>query len=105
MGRAIGLVVLGGVLALGYLFAVLPQLSALVRLRIDHPLVIVGRHSLPVFLFGTILAMVGQVFVFVTDRNAILGTAYVAAGIGLHFGYARYLDWLSSVSSGSAARA
>lgn len=93
------------VLALGYLFAVLPQLSALVRLRIDHPLVIVGRHSLPVFLFGTILAMVGQVFVFVTDRNAILGTAYVAAGIGLHFVYARYLDWLGSVSSGSAARA
>ncbi|WP_075291747.1 OpgC domain-containing protein [Pararhizobium arenae] len=93
------------VLAIAYLFAVLPPLGALVRLRIDHPLVVIGRHSLPVFIFGTILAMVGQVFVFVTDKNAILGTVYVAAGIGLHFAYARYLDWLGSVSSGAAARA
>ncbi len=93
------------VLALGYLFAVLPALGGLVRLRIDHPLVIIGRHSLPIFIFGTILAMVGQVFVFVTDKNALLGTTYVAVGIGLHFAYARYLDWLATVSSGSSVRA
>ncbi|MDQ0318076.1 hypothetical protein QO002_000214 [Pararhizobium capsulatum DSM 1112] len=93
------------VLALGYLFAVVPQLSELTRLRIDHPLAVIGRHSLPVFIFGTILAMVGQVFVFVTDKNAIFGTAFVAAGIGLNFAYGRYLDWLGSVSSGSAPRA
>ncbi|MCA1492936.1 OpgC family protein [Ensifer sp. NBAIM29] len=85
------------VLALAYLIAIIPGVSQLARLRIDHPLVMIGRHSLPIFIFGTILAMAGQVFLFVTDRDPIAGSLYVVAGIGLHFVYAYYLDWLKEM--------
>ncbi|MFB2551491.1 OpgC family protein [Ensifer soli] len=85
------------VLALAYLIAVVAPLNRAAALRIDHPLVAIGRHSLPVFIFGTILAMIGQVVVFVTDRNAPIGTAFVAAGLILHVVYARYLDAIQSL--------
>jgi hypothetical protein len=93
------------VLALGYLVAVFPVFSRISRLRIDHPLVLIGRHSLPVFIFGTILAMVGQVLLFVTGRDPLWGSLFVLAGIGLHFAYARYLDWLGGLSRPTAAKA
>jgi hypothetical protein len=93
------------VLALGYLVAVFPVFSRMTRLRIDHPLVLIGRHSLPVFIFGTILAMVGQVLLFVTGRDPLWGSLFVLAGIGLHFAYARYLDWLGGLSRPAAAKA
>ncbi|KQV39619.1 hypothetical protein ASE23_19075 [Rhizobium sp. Root73] len=93
------------VLALGYLLAVFPVFSRLTRLRIDHPLVQIGRHSLPVFIFGTILAMVGQVLLFVTGRDPLWGSLFVLAGIGLHFAYARYLDWIGGLSRLSVAKA
>nr|WP_244514822.1 OpgC domain-containing protein [Ensifer sp. LCM 4579] len=87
------------VLALAHLIAIIPGVSQLARLRIDHPLVMIGRHSLPVFIFGTILAMAGQVFLFVTDKDPIAGSLYVVAGIGLHFVYAYYLDWLKEMGT------
>lgn len=93
------------VLALGYLLAVFPVFSRLTRLRIDHPLVQIGRHSLPVFIFGTILAMVGQVLLFVTGRDPLWGSLFVLAGIGLHFAYARYLDWIGGLSRLAVAKA
>jgi hypothetical protein len=93
------------VLALGYLLAVFPVFSRMARLRIDHPLVLIGRHSLPVFIFGTILAMVGQVLLFVTGRDPLWGSLFVLAGIGLHFAYARYLDWIGGLSRPAAAKA
>jgi hypothetical protein len=93
------------VLALGYLVAVIPFFSRITRLRLDHPLVRIGRHSLPVFIFGTILAMVGQVLLFVTGKDPLWGTLFVAGGIGLHFAYARYLDWLAGLSAPAAVTA
>ena len=93
------------VLSLGYLLAVLPLFSRLTRLRLDHPLVLIGRHSLPVFIFGTILAMAGQVLLFVTGRDPLWGALFVAAGIGLHFVYAFYLNWLGGLYGTAHARA
>lgn len=86
------------VLSLAYLAAVIPVFSRLSRLRLDHPLVVVGRHSLAVFIFGTILAMAAQVILFVTGKNPLWGTLLVLIGISLHFAYAYYLDWLSGLS-------
>jgi hypothetical protein len=86
------------VLALGYLLAITPIFNRLSRLRFDHPLVRIGRHSLPIFIFGTILAMIGQVLLFVTGKDPLFGTLFVAVGIGLHFAYARYLDWLGGLA-------
>ncbi len=73
-------------------------------LPLSHPLVAVGRHSLAIFIFGTILAMIGQVLLFVTGKDPLFGTAYVLLGIALHFAYARYLDWQAAVMSRNANR-
>lgn len=85
------------VLAGAYLMATIPALTGWAALPLSHPLVAVGRHSLAVFIFGTILAMVGQVLMFVTGKNPLLGTFYVLFGVALHFAYARYLDWQAAV--------
>ncbi|WP_312365447.1 OpgC family protein [Ensifer sp.] len=93
------------VLALAYLVAVLPALNRRARLDADHPLAMLGRHSLPIFIFGTILAMVGQVLLFVTGKNPIAGTLFVIVGIGLHFGYGYYLEWLRGITNAKPVRA
>ncbi len=93
------------VLALAYLLAITPLVSRLTRLDANHPLVMIGRNSLPVFIFGTILAMAGQVLLFVTGKNPIIGSLFVVAGVGLHFVYAYYLDWLKEVGSVKPLRA
>ena len=92
------------VLAGAYLVATVPSLSAWAALPLSHPLVAVGRHSLAVFIFGTILAMAGQVMMFVTGKNPILGTLYAVLGTALHIAYARYLDWQAAVISQNAKR-
>ncbi|MCA1407025.1 OpgC domain-containing protein [Ensifer sp. IC3342] len=93
------------VLALAYLLAITPIVSRLSRLENNHPLVMIGRHSLAVFIFGTILAMAGQVLLFVTGRDPIIGSLFVIAGIGLHFVYAYYLEWLKEVAVAKPLRA
>jgi hypothetical protein len=93
------------VLALAYLLAITPLVSRLTRLDTNHPLVMIGRNSLAVFIFGTILAMAGQVLLFVTGKNPIIGSLFVVAGVGLHFIYAYYLDWLKEVGSVKPLRA
>jgi hypothetical protein len=92
------------VLAGAYLVATIPFLSNWAALPLSHPLVAIGRHSLAVFVFGTILAMAGQVLMFVTGKNPLFGTLYAVAGIALHFAYARYLDWQAAVISHNANR-
>jgi hypothetical protein len=92
------------VLAGAYLVATIPVLSNWAALPLSHPLVAVGRHSLAVFIFGTILAMAGQVMMFVTGKDPILGTLYALLGIALHIAYARYLDWQAAVISQNAKR-
>jgi hypothetical protein len=93
------------VLALAYLLAIVPVFSRLTRLENNHPLVMIGRHSLAVFIFGTILAMAGQVLLFVTGKNPLIGSLFVLIGIGLHFVYAYYLEWLKEVGSAKPLRA
>lgn len=92
------------VLAGAYLLATIPALSRWAALPLSHLLVAVGRHSLAIFIFGTILAMIGQVLLFVTGKDPLFGTAYVLLGIALHFAYARYLDWQAAVMSRNANR-
>lgn len=92
------------VLAGAYLVATIPALSNWAALPLSHPLVAIGRHSLAVFIFGTILAMAGQVMMFVTGRNPVVGTLYALVGIALHVAYARYLDWQAAVIAENAKR-
>lgn len=92
------------VLCAAYLLATIPALSRWAALPLSNPLVAIGRHSLAIFIFGTILAMIGQVMLFVTGKDPIIGTLYVLVGIAAHFAYARYLDWQAAVSANSLSR-
>jgi len=95
------------VLALGYLIVVVPGLSELARTKESNPLASLGRHSLPVFVAGTLLAMVGQVVKLSRPESLLLDTLLIGTGIALQFALAFYLDWYKSLqrSAASAAKA
>jgi hypothetical protein len=80
------------VLSLTYLVISIPAFSRLLRRPSDHPLTILGRHSLNIFVAGTILAMVGQVLLYITNRDQIIGPLFVIAGLAMQFAYAYYLE-------------
>ncbi|NEI70792.1 hypothetical protein GR212_14505 [Rhizobium lusitanum] len=80
------------VLALAYLIISIPSLSQLLRRSANHPLTILGRHSLSIFVAGTILAMAGQVLLYVTNKSPIVGAIYVVIGIAAQFLYAYHLE-------------
>lgn len=80
------------VLALAYLLVNIPVMSYMLRRASTHPLAILGRHSLSIFVAGTILAMMGQVILYVTDKNPIVGLVYVMVGIAAQFAYAYHLE-------------
>lgn len=96
------------ILSLAYLIVAIPSLSRLARTRPDHPLAILGKHSLPVFIAGTILAMIGQVMKVVGSSGLLLDTVIIATGIALQFGFAYALEWVgrleAAARNGAAAR-
>jgi hypothetical protein len=49
--------------------------------------------------------MSGQVLLFVTGKNPVFGSLFVLAGIGLHFAYAYYLEWLRGIATAKPLRA
>jgi hypothetical protein len=81
------------VLALAYLVINIPTVSQAFRRPADHPLTILGRHSLNIFVAGTILAMVGQVLLYITNRDQIIGPIFVLVGIAAQFAYAYHLEY------------
>ncbi len=85
------------VLALAYLVAALPALANLARVRASHPLAVLGRHSLPVFVAGTLLAMAAQVAIFVYERGPLLDTSLLAGGIAAQFALAYWLSYLPEI--------
>ena len=88
------------VLSLAYLIAVAPGLSNLARTSPRNPLAVLGRHSLPVFIAGTILAMLGQVMKTVSPGGFAYDTVLISTGVALQFAYAYYLDWLPKIGWG-----
>ena len=91
---------LAHVLSLAYLITVIPALSNLARTRADHPLAILGKHSLPVFIAGTLLAMVAQVMKMVSPGGLFYDTVLISTGIALQFAFAYYLEWLPKIGWG-----
>lgn len=88
------------VLAIAYLIVAIPSLSNLARTSSANPLAILGKHSLPVFIAGTMLAMVAQVLKTVYGGGFVLDTSLIAAGIALQFALAYWLDWLPTIGWG-----
>lgn len=92
------------VLAIAYVIAGIPALSEKARLDVKHPLAILGKHSLPVFVAGTILAMAGQALRHVYPVSLSFDTLLIATGIMLQFALVYYLEWLARLTqSGKAA--
>lgn len=91
---------LAHVLALAYVIVTVPALSNLARTSPDHPLAILGKHSLPVFVAGTILAMVAQVVKVMNPGGLLDDTLLIASGIMAQFAIAYYLEWLPRLGWG-----
>ncbi len=89
------------ILALAYLLTQVPMLSNLARVSADNPLAIFGKHSLPVFIFGTVLAMIGQVMKAFYGQNLLYDTMIISTGIAGQFALAYGLEWVSRVSRGT----
>lgn len=85
------------ILSIVYLLAAIPALANLARTAHDHPLAILGRHSLPIFIAGTLLSMVAQVMKLVNPGGFWDDTLLIAAGIVAQFAFAYYLEWLSAM--------
>ncbi len=88
------------VLAMAYLIAVIPALSNMARTRPDNPLAILGKHSLPIFIVGTLLSMTAQVMKLVNPGGLPYDTLLIATGIVVQFALAYYLEWLPSIGWG-----
>lgn len=95
------------ILAMAYLIAVVPTLNNIARTAPDNPLAILGKHSLPVFIAGTLLAMVAQVMKLVNPGGLPYDTLLIATGIVMQFALAYYLEWLPTIGwgkNGAAAK-
>jgi hypothetical protein len=88
------------ILAIAYLIVTVPWLSKLAQTRPGHPLAVLGKHSLPVFIAGTILAMVAQVMKTVSPGGILYDAILISTGIALQFGLAYYLEWLPKIGWG-----
>ncbi len=88
------------VLSAAYLIAVIPAISNLARTDERHPLAILGKHSLPVFVTGTLLSMVGQVVKVVYPETLAMDTVLITGGLLLQFAVAYYLEWLPTIGWG-----
>jgi len=81
------------ILALGYVIAAFPAISSLARTSLYHPLALLGKYSLPVFVTGTLLSMVAQVLKQVNPGGISYDTLLMATGIIVQFAVAYYLEW------------
>jgi hypothetical protein len=80
------------VLALTYLVLNIPVMSRILRRSEDNALVVLGRHSLNIFVAGTILAMAGQVLLYINNRDQVVGPIFVVLGVVVQFAYAYHLE-------------
>lgn len=87
------------VLALAYLIARWPVVSNLARLAPDHPLAILGKHSLPVFVTGTLFAMLAQVLRHLDQPSLGFDTLLIVSGIVTQLAVAYFLEWKQQVTA------
>ncbi|WP_369240202.1 OpgC family protein [Jiella sp. M17.18] len=80
-------------LAVVYIFANAAPTSVFSNISKDNLFAMLGRHSLPVFAMGTILALFGQVLKFGKPQNFLEDTLLIGSGLVLQFALARYLEW------------
>lgn len=92
------------ILAVSYLVVAFPSVSNLFRTSRDHPLAILGKRSLPVFIAGTVIAMVAQVMKLINPGGFAYDSLLIAAGIAMQFALAYYLEWLSGIGQSGKSK-
>ncbi|SEQ85611.1 hypothetical protein SAMN05216548_108105 [Faunimonas pinastri] len=81
------------VLALAYLASYLPMERWLRSTAYLRPVILMGQHSLPVFCFGTVLSLVGQILRMVGSGDPTTDVVMIVTGILLQMGLAGVLEW------------
>jgi hypothetical protein len=74
---------LAHVLMLAYVLVYSPLWPALAKIPSTNPLTRMGRNSLPTFCVGSLLSMIGWLFLIQTGGGLLIDIAIVGAGIGL----------------------
>ncbi|WP_375655801.1 OpgC domain-containing protein, partial [Bartonella sp. AA83SXKL] len=69
------------VVALSFFILCLPRFHTWFHVAEKHPLAILGKHSLPVFVTGTVFAMVGQILKTVMTGTFFSDTLLIVGGI------------------------
>ncbi|UVK44875.1 OpgC domain-containing protein [Mesorhizobium sp. AR07] len=92
------------ILAVSYLVVAFPAISNLFRTGRDHPLAILGKRSLPVFIAGTVLALTAQVLKLINPGGFAYDSLLISAGIAIQFALAYYLEWLSGLGWSGKSR-
>jgi hypothetical protein len=81
------------IVALTYLLSRLP-LESWIRDHISlKPLILMGRHSLPVFSLGVVLALAAQLLRIVYPLGATFDMLLISFGLALQIGLAWVLEW------------
>lgn len=78
------------ILSLSFVVLSLPWLHERLRVSQKHPLAILGKHSLPVFVTGTIFSMFGQIFKTLVHSTFFSDTLLITGGIAIQFLVAYY---------------
>lgn len=81
------------VLALAYVAAHLPVERWLRHTEVMRPIIVLGRHSLPVFCLGTVLAISGQMIRAQSETSFSLDVILVSSGIVAQLVLAGVLEW------------
>lgn len=87
------------VLAMGYLLATVPLLSNIWLVSSRNPLAVMGRHALPVFISGTLLAMLAQAWNWTHESGVLTHALIILAGLLPQVALAYYLEWLDSLKA------
>ncbi|MET3589264.1 hypothetical protein ABID23_000334 [Bartonella silvatica] len=80
------------IMALSSLILCLPTLHNRFRFSEKNPLTILGKHSLPVFVTGTVFAMFGQILKTVMTGTFFSDTLLIISGIMVQFVVAYYYE-------------
>ncbi|WP_019221154.1 OpgC family protein [Bartonella senegalensis] len=92
------------IIALAFFILCLPRLNAWFQVSEKHPLAILGKHSLPVFVTGTVFAMVGQILKTVMTTTFFSDSLLIISGIALQFSVAYFCEKRLSIHRFSARK-
>lgn len=90
--------------ALAYVLSVLPIVRRVAAHPGAAPLTLLGRHSLPVFALGTVLAYGAQVVKSVMPPSLVLDTGLIAIGLCILFAVASAFDDQKRSGPGAVAQ-